>query len=370
MWRRIQEKFPSPINMYILAIDTSADETAVAIVQGRKIISNATHSQILLHNKWGGIYPSLAKRAHIERIDFVIEEACKKFLKTIPSKKKGDSPIVSAMNLIDAVAVTQGPGLAIALEVGIQKAKDLAKTYGKKLIAVNHMEGHIYSCFAQNQKGNPKNPFEFPYLALLVSGGHTELVLFKDHLTYKVLGETLDDAGGEALDKAAKLLGLGYPGGPLIETLSAQVQNKDEYRLPRPMKNSDDLNFSFSGLKTAFYYLLKEMDEKEINKRMKYLASSFQEAVFESLLIKTKKAMEKTGVNKILLGGGVSANMYLRKRLRDLVKDKGGNAYFPVYPYLSGDNAAMIGVAASYKAKKSLFVKDFDSLDRVPRLTL
>jgi N6-L-threonylcarbamoyladenine synthase len=274
------------------------------------------------------------------------------------------------MKYIDAVAVTQGPGLAVALEVGIQKAKEIASEYKKPLIAVNHLEGHIYSCFAQNQKGNPKTRVKFPYLALVVSGGHTELVLLKDHLKYEVLGETVDDAAGEALDKAAKLLGFGYPGGPVIERLAANVQNKDMYKLPRPMKKSGDLNFSFSGLKTAFYYLLKEMNEKEKNKNVKLLASSFQEAVFESLLFKTERAIQKTGVMKLLDGGGVVANKHLRNHMRRLVKKYNGEVLFPPYQYLSGDNAAMIGIVASYKADKKQFVTDFEKLDRIPRFSL
>ncbi|MBI2641350.1 tRNA (adenosine(37)-N6)-threonylcarbamoyltransferase complex transferase subunit TsaD, partial [Candidatus Roizmanbacteria bacterium] len=168
--------------MLILSIETSADETACAITKGRRVLSNVIYSQILTHAKWGGIFPSLAKRAHEERIDWVVEEGQKKF----------------SLKDIDYIAVTQGPGLAIALEVGIKKAKELAQKYNKKLIAVNHLEGHIYSSFAQNSKGNPKRELEFPYLALIVSGGHTEIVLFKDHITYEVLGETRDDAAGEA----------------------------------------------------------------------------------------------------------------------------------------------------------------------------
>lgn len=344
--------------MNILAIDTSCDETAVAITNGRKILSNVIYSQVLIHKKWGGVVPSLAKRAHQERIDFVVEEALKKYSRA------------SSFSSIDAVAITYGPGLAIALEVGIQKAKELARKHKKKLIAVNHMEGHMYSCFAQNREGNPDIPISFPYLALLVSGGHTELVLFKDHLSYKILGETIDDAAGEALDKAAKLLGFGYPGGPLIERLSQEVKHRDKYTLPRPMKKSEDLNFSFSGLKTAFYYLLKKLDEKEKNEHMKLLASSFQEAVFESLLFKTEKAIRKTGVNKLLVGGGVIANKHLRNYIRRLVKKYKGRVLFPPFQYLSGDNAAMIGIAASYKAQRGVFVKNHSKLDRIPRLSL
>src|SRR3989344_105666 len=205
--------------MNILSIETSADETAVAVTSERKVLANVIYSQILLHKKWGGIFPSLAKRAHEERIDKVVVQALKNY----------------SMDEIDYIAVTQGPGLAVALEVGIKKAKDLAQKYNKKIIPVNHLEGHIYSNFVQSSKGNPKRDFRFPYLALIVSGGHTEIVLFKNHIDYEILGETIDDASGEALDKAAKMLGLGYPGGPAIERLARQVENKDLFSFPRPM---------------------------------------------------------------------------------------------------------------------------------------
>lgn len=342
--------------MKILAIDTSCDETSAAVTEGRRILSNVIYSQILIHKKWGGVVPSLAKRAHEERIDLVINEAIA-------------GP--DFLNSIDYIAVTQGPGLAVALEVGIKKAKELAGKYQKKLIAVNHMEGHIYSCFAENSQGNPKTEFNFPYLALLISGGHTELVIFKNHLDYEVIGRTIDDAAGEALDKAAKLLGLGYPGGAAIERLASQVDNQDFYHFPRPMIRKSDLNFSFSGLKTAFYYFLRSSvtprdDKYEIRK----LSSSFQEAVFDTLLIKTEKAIKQTGINNLILGGGVIANLYLRKKIRQLVKKNKGTVLFPSFKYLTGDNAAMIGIAANFKAQKKEFITDFSKLDRIPRLEL
>lgn len=337
--------------MKILAIDTSCDETAASVTDKRKVLSNVIYSQILLHQKWGGVVPSLAKRAHQERIDFIISKALKNFQ-------------------VDAIAITQGPGLAVALEVGIKKAKQLAKELSLKLISVNHLEGHLYSPFVQNKNGNPKIDFQFPYLGLIVSGGHTEIFIFKDHLQYQLLGSTLDDAAGEALDKAGKLLGLGYPAGPVIEKLSLKVNNQDIYKLPRPIIDSKDLNFSFSGLKTAFYYLLKKIPENQINKNINFLASSFQSAVFDTLIKKTEKAIEITGIKKILVVGGVSANMNLRKRFRELAKKNNGKVFFPSFKYLSGDNAAMIGIAAYFKAKKNLFVENIDFLDRIPRMSL
>jgi N6-L-threonylcarbamoyladenine synthase len=342
--------------MKILAIDTSCDETAAAIVCGRKIISNVIYSQVLLHKKWGGVMPSVAKRAHQERIDWVIDETLKKAGLTVEE--------------IDAVAVTYGPGLAIALEVGLQKAKNIAKKHNKQFIAVNHMEGHIYSNFAQNRKGNPKRDFAFPYLALLVSGGHTELVLLKDHLTYEILGETRDDAAGESLDKAARMLGFGYPGGPILERLASNVDNVDKYAFPRPMLHSKNLEFSFSGLKTSFLYFLRKMTDEEKVKEVPYLASSFQEAVFQTLVGKTKQAMHETGVKHILVGGGVSVNERLRYLMRAMVEKEEGIILFPPYKYLNFDNAAMIGVAASFKAEKGQFISQIDEVDRVPRLSL
>ena len=205
----------------VLAIDTSCDETAAAVVQGRRILGNAIYSQILSHKQWGGVVPSLAKRAHEERIDFIVDEALKR-AKVTPAE-------------IDAFAATQGPGLAIALEVGIKKAKELAARYNKPLVAVNHMEGHIYSVFAQNRNGNPERDFTFPYLALLVSGGHTEFVTFTGHGQFERIGHKVDDAAGEALDKAGRMLGLGYPAGAAIERLAKEVDNVDVYTFPRPM---------------------------------------------------------------------------------------------------------------------------------------
>lgn len=337
--------------MKILSIDTSCDETSVAITDGRRVLSNVIYSQVLLHKKWGGVVPSIAKRAHEERIDFVVKEATKNF------------------QTIDYIAVTQGPGLAVALEVGIKKAKELAEKYQKKLISVNHLEGHIYSAFVQNSKGNPKRDLKFPYLALIISGGHTEFVIFKNHLEYKIIGQTLDDAAGEALDKAAKLLGLGYPGGPVLERLAKTAGNIDGHNFPRPMLKSKDLNFSFSGLKTSFYYFLKSQKETPLS-GVKELASSFQEAVFDTLIKKTEMAIKQTGINRLIIGGGVIANFRLRNLMKSLVKKYQGEVLFPTYKYLTGDNAAMIGIVAGYKAEKKLFVDDVAKLDRIPRMSL
>src|SRR3989344_3781543 len=301
----------------ILAIDTSCDETSVAVTCGRCILANEMYSQILVHKKWGGVVPNLAKRAHEERIDGVIETALKK------SKK--------AFEDIDYIAVTYGPGLAIALGVGINKAKDLSLKYQKKLIAVNHMEGHIYSCFAQNSKGNPNTPILFPYIALLVSGG------------------------------------------PVIEEL-AKKGNPNFIRFPRPLEKSKDLNFSYSGLKTSLYNYLKsesinrQSGQKAYDKH--HIAASFQEAVIDSLLIKLEKAVITYKIRNVLIAGGVVANMSLRKKARVLVKTHNGKVIFPPYKSLYGDNAAMIGIAAYYKAKKGMFAQSFDDVERQARAQL
>lgn len=342
--------------MKILAVDTSADDTSAAVVEGRRVLSHVEFSQISLHAQWGGIFPSVAKRAHQERIDWVIDKAVKS------SKLQ--------VTELDAVAVTYGPGLAIALEVGINKIIELSQKYNKPIVGVNHMEGHLYSSFVQNSRGNPKREFEFPYLGLLISGGHTELILFTDHLKYEILGATLDDAAGESLDKAARMLGFGYPGGPIIERLASEVSNVDEYRFPRPMNKPDNMNFSFSGLKTAFLYFTKKMSEEERIAKLPYLASAFQEAVFQSVSRKVELAVLKTGVNKLVVGGGVSVNERMRLLLRALLSKHKGIVYFPPYKYLNFDNAAMIGVAASFRAERAMFVKDVAELDRKPRLSL
>jgi N6-L-threonylcarbamoyladenine synthase len=382
--------------MIILAIDTSCDETSIAITRGRRVLSSAIYSQILIHTSWGGVVPNLAKKAHIEHFDAVLKSALKKARLTLDD--------------VETFAVTQGPGLAIALEVGIAKAKELATTYNKPLIAVNHMEGHMYSPFVQNKNGNPKRAITYPFLSLLISGGHTELVLVKEYGNYAILGETQDDAAGEALDKAAKMLGFGYPGGALIERMASEVNNEDKYNFPRGMWHSGDMNFSYSGLKTSFNTFLKTLSEEDKAKNIKYLMSSYQEAVFGSVVQKLKKALARhPEVTCLTVGGGVAVNKRLRYLLRKTVKefsekqemkskskskqaDSGvGTIHslprmttsdkrlatndsiavlFPPFTYLNYDNAAMIGVAAGFKAKKGDFVQDVQNLSRIPRLSL
>jgi N6-L-threonylcarbamoyladenine synthase len=348
--------------MKILAIDTSCDETSVAITINDRIISNKISSQIELHKKWGGVVPSLARRLHEENIDLVVKEA---FQKTKIKLKD-----------IDVFAVTQGPGLAIALEVGIKKIKEYAQKYKKPVVAVNHMEGHIYSALAHNSKGNPKIKYKFPLLALLVSGGHTELVLMKNHGSYEILGKTLDDAIGEAYDKVARMLELGYPGGPIIEQIAKQG-DENRFPLPVPMTKIRTTDMSYSGLKTAVLYLTQkvfteDLKEKEKKQIICDIAASFQKSAIDSLLIKTKIVLENIKntykVEDLILGGGVSANMALRKRLRATF-GKDYRIHFPISKKLSGDNAGMIAVAAYHNALRGNFT-DAEKIERSPNLSL
>ncbi|KKQ53412.1 MAG: hypothetical protein US72_C0001G0091 [Microgenomates group bacterium GW2011_GWC1_38_12] len=344
--------------MKILSIDTSCDETTAAVTEGTKVLSNVIWSQASMHAKFGGIYPSLAKRAHEERIDWVINKA-----------------LVG----IDAVAVTLGPGLAIALEVGIKAAKKLAKEYKKPLIAVNHVEGHVLSVLAE-----PKNlkteklknkklitshqSLIFPVLSLIASGGTTQLILVEEIGKYKIIAQTSDDALGEALDKAARMLGLGYPGGAVLEKISKDG-DPNFYPLPIPMIGQEDkLKFSYSGLKTAFYKLVEK--EKPLTKeKIQNLAASYQNVAFQHVERMIKKVVEIYPVNEFWFGGGVSANIELRRRIRSICRKGGIALYLPYSKKLCTDNAAMIGVAAYFKFGRKRFLNpnDLDKVERVPR---
>jgi len=339
--------------MKILAIETSCDDTCAAVLDDTKIISNIISSQTDLYKEWGGVVPNIAKQAHLERIDLVINKALKSAKTTIEN--------------IDVIAVTQGPGLAVALGVGIDKAKELAKKYsakggGKKLVAVNHIEGHIMSAFFDHE-------IKFPVLCLTASGGHTKIILINKIGDYKIVGETLDDASGEALDKAAKMMGLGYPGGPIIERL-AKGGNEKILELPKVLRDNKILDFSFSGIKTSFYYKIKDLPKSEIAKNIKDYAACFQDSVFEQLCRKFKLAIEKYQPKMLLASGGVMCNFELRKRLRKLAKEMKLEIAMPYKKELNTDNAAMIGLVAYYKAMRGEFVTDIDSLDREARLNI
>lgn len=340
-------------NFTILAIDTSCDETSAAITEDNKVLSNIVSSQIEYHQKYGGVVPHLAREIHQK----LIKETIKKALKQARKEFKH----------LNSLAVTIGPGLAPALEVGIKKTKELAKKYCLPVIAVNHMEAHLLSSFAKNSKGkgglNPK----FPVLGLLVSGGHTQLVLMNDFGKYQLLGETQDDAAGEAFDKVAKMLNLGYPGGPIISQLAKE--GKPKYKLPVPMAKSSDLNFSFSGLKTACLYFLQKIPElKKTRQFICDFAASFEKTVAKALTIKLEKAIKTHQPKQIVLGGGVINNLTIRREVRKVARKYNLKVFIPYSAKLLTDNAAMVGICAWYQAKRKDFVKDIDKLDRIPNL--
>mgnify|MGYP001199930090 FL=1 len=360
--------------MKILAIETSCDDTCAAVLDNDWVLSNIISSQTDLHAKWGGVVPDIAKRAHSERIEPVIAEAILRSgilgsNKGKLKKEKIEEIILQGMKKIEVIGVTQGSGLAIALGIGVNKAKELAKKYSKKLVAVNHIEGHILSNLVKNKNGNPQLELKLPALAMTASGGHTKLIWIEKIGEYKVVGETLDDAAGEALDKAAKMLGLGYPGGPVLERL-AKIGKTDFIKLPHPLADKKILDYSFSGLKTSFYYKIKDWPAEQIGANLHNLAASFQNAVFETLLRKFRLAVEKYQPKMLLASGGVMANLELRKRLRKMAKELNLPILMPAQKNLNTDNAAMIGVAAYYKALRGELVKNVDKLDRDPRMEI
>ncbi len=332
----------------ILSIDTSCDETAVAVTEDTKILSNVIWSQASAHAKFGGVMPSLAQRMHEERIDWVIDKALK-ILKT---------------ERLDVIAVTVGPGLSIALGVGIDRAKKLATKYDKKLIAVNHLEGHVLSSLLNHE--NLISGIKYPALGLVVSGGNTILVKINKIGSYETLAQTTDDALGEALDKGARMLGLGYPGGAILEEF-ARGGNVKDYSLPIPIAGQEERKiFTYSGLKTSFSRLV-ESEKPLTKKKIINLVACFQNVAFTHLIRICSHVIRnsKFKFTTLLVGGGVSANIELRRRLRKLGKETGIEVLFPSSRKLTGDNAAMIGIAAYFKAKRREFV-EVDKIDRNP----
>ncbi len=317
--------------MVILGIETSCDDTGIALIecdknQNCRILSNVISSQIKVHEPYGGVVPNLAARAHLKNIEPVLQEAL----------KKADNPE------IDLIAATEKPGLIPCLLVGLNFAKALAYNWQKELIEINHVEGHIYANWFNEEKP------EFPLLALVVSGGHTQLVLMKKHGSFEILGETRDDAAGEAFDKVAKLLDLGYPGGPIISkrALNGSI---DAFDLPRPMINSNDYDFSFSGLKTAVLYEVKK--EKRITEEyIDNMAASFQQAAVDVLINKTVEAAEEFKVKTVILSGGVAANPELRKQMEENIKKLDIEFQMPEFK-LCTDNGAMIAMAAAHRKR-------------------
>jgi N6-L-threonylcarbamoyladenine synthase len=369
------------ITMQIISIETSCDDTAVALVKASKdkflVIDSLVSSQTKVHAPFGGVVPNLAAREHLKNLPIMLEGFFR--------RNK-----ISAEN-IDLIAATQGPGLIPALLVGTNAAKALAYAWKKPLVGVHHIAGHIYANFvgeAQSLK------IKFPVLALVVSGGHTELILMKRHLEYKIVGETLDDAAGEAFDKVARILGLGYPGGPEIAAHAADHTTwnikhgtkKDSapcsmlhapcFKLPRPMINSKNLDFSFSGLKTAVLYTVRDNPKILKDKKLKAeLCAEFQQAAVDVLVHKTIQAAKKYEPKTILLGGGVSANQELRQQLGEAIKNNFPRTKYQIpVPGYSLDNAAMIAVAGHYQFKlaknKNKFNNNWKSLEADANLEL
>lgn len=309
----------------VLAIESSCDETSVSIIKnGTEILSNIVLSQIESHKRFGGVVPEVASRHHVEGITATIDEA----LNTADV----------TMKQVDAVAVTQGPGLIGALLVGINAAKALAFAYDKPLIPVHHIAGHIYA-------NHLEKPLQFPVMSLIVSGGHTELIYMKNHLNFEVIGETRDDAVGEAYDKVARTIGLSYPGGPQVDKLA--VQGQDSYDFPRVWLDKDSYDFSFSGLKSAVINKLHNVRQKGLEINEADVATSFQNSVVEVLVGKSIAACEAYNVNQLIVAGGVASNKGLRSALSEACESHNITLSIPS-PKLCTDNAAMIGAAAHY----------------------
>ncbi len=322
--------------MKILGIETSCDETAASVVKdGTELLSNIISSQASIHAEFGGVVPEIAFRKHLENVIPVIDMALKASRLTL-----GD---------IDGVAVSSGPGLMGALLVGIQSAKGISLTRGIPLIPVNHIEGHIHAVFLENNLA--KKP-QFPFIALVVSGGHSHLYLVKGHGMYSCLGQTVDDAAGESFDKVAKMLALEYPGGPVIDRLSKEGDPKS-IKFPIAMMKKDNLNFSFSGLKTAVRYHIEADEDLSLEsdgnikhtEKLNNIASSFQYAIVEALVRKTALACKKTGVFDVVITGGVACNSLLRSRMQQEIS---GDVFYPS-PIMCTDNAAMIAACGFYR---------------------
>jgi len=373
--------------MIILGIETSCDETALSLIETEgegkttkvKILGNVIHSQIDVHKKYGGVFPALAKREHARNLIPLFEKILKESglelrIKNQESRKKIKEDVDKTLERepellkdflefiptiekppIDLISVTYGPGLEPALWVGINFARALHATWTIPVIGANHMEGHIVSALL-NIDENSKKEFEelrkieFPALALLISGGHTQLVDIENWQKYKILGETKDDAVGEAFDKVARILGLPYPGGPEISRLAKKIRlshNSSRFRLPRPMIHTENFDFSFSGLKTAVLYTVKKIPEITDEMREE-IAFEFENAAADVLLSKTRKALDHTGAKTLIIGGGVIANTHIRKSFENLAEQQNGLSLLIAPPHVTTDNALMIALAGYF----------------------
>ncbi len=314
--------------MLILGIESSCDETGIALYDGeRGLLSHTLYSQVAMHAEYGGVVPELASRDHVRRV--------------LPLLKQAMAEAGVSRDDIDGVAYTAGPGLVGALLVGASVGRSLAWSWGVPAVGVHHMEGHLLAPMLE------ETPPPFPFVALLVSGGHTLLVEVQGVGQYTILGESLDDAAGEAFDKTAKMLGLGYPGGPVLAKLAEQGRPA-EYKFPRPMTDRPGLDFSFSGLKTFSLTTWQKSDQSE--QTQADIACAFQEAVVETLAIKCKRALKQTGLKRLVIAGGVSANQGLRERLAAMGKELGAEVYYP-RPEFCTDNGAMIAYAGYLRLK-------------------
>lgn len=333
--------------MKILSIETSCDETAVAIIEdGRRILANRIYSQIDIHQKYGGVVPEIASRNHIIKLPYIIDEALAESKLTLRE--------------IDAIGVTKGPGLIGALLIGLSTAKAMAYSLKIPLIGVHHIEGHIAANFLDYPELEP------PFLTLVVSGGHSHLIMVDDYQSFEVLGKTKDDAAGEAFDKVARVLGLGYPGGPAIDA-AAKLGNPQAIAFPRVTLEKDSLDFSFSGLKSAVLNYLNKCKMKEIDINVNDVAASFQIAVVEVLVEKTIRAAKKVGIGKIAMAGGVSSNSLLRERMTTAAVENKMSLYYPK-SILCTDNAAMIGSMAYYNYQNGR-ISDLE-LNGIPALKI
>ena len=329
----------------ILGIESSCDETAASIVKnGNVVLSNVVASQADIHKKFGGVVPEVASRYHVEAITAVIDEALKTAGVTF--------------NDLDGIAICQGPGLVGSLIVGLQAAKAISFAHNIPLIPVHHIAGHIYANALSGE-------MDFPLIALVVSGGHTELILMNDHNDYEYLGRTLDDAVGEAYDKVARILEIGYPGGPIIDKLATTGQ--DTYGLPRVWLDKTEFNFSFSGLKSAVINLVHNANQRGEEINHANLAASFQASVVEVLTTKTKNALLKYNVTNLVVAGGVAANSGLRASLAEMAAENGVHLMIPEFKYCT-DNAAMIAAAGTVNFQQGL-ISDL-TIDAKPNLKL
>lgn len=334
-------------DMLVLGIESSCDETSASVVKnGRKVLSNVISSQVDLHKKFGGVVPEIASRKHVELIMPVIDQSIKEAGITLED--------------IDVIGVTYGPGLVGALLVGLSAAKGLSYALGKPLVGVHHIEGHISANYIEHESLEP------PFVCLVASGGHSHIVYLESYHKFSVLGQTRDDAAGEAFDKIARAIGLGYPGGPLIDKAAGEGNN-EAFAFPRVHFHDGTLDFSFSGIKTAVLNTINSMEQKGETIPLNDIAASFQKAVVDVLVENTVKAAKLKGARKIALSGGVAANSLLRGQLFDAGKREGMDVYYPK-PILCTDNAAMIACAAYYRFIEG-YVSGFD-LNAVPGLRL